>query len=392
MASLFTGIYPEGHHVLYSADPMTPSNPTADVLGDDFVTLAEMLNDAGYSTAAIQTNGNLVGEFGYAQGFDTYEYMPGETAAAVTSRALEVLDSPQEVPRFLYVHYMDPHMPYAPPESIRALFGARPQLSESETAALQSENQIPYLQDYVHWKLGLEAERAHEELSPQAKEELETLYDSCIRFLDQELRRLLDRVEEAHPNTLVIVLSDHGEHFWEHGLMGHGLTLYEEEIRVPLLIRGPGIAPDEIVAPVSTIHLMPTVAHYLGLPELPQWQATQNLLAAVSEQPSFGRTFGSYPSLRVDAAMVRQSQNKLIQMSTQAELYDVHADPGETRDLKDDNASTLDALSSLLAEHAHATEELGKRYKQQPKVVDQQTLDVLKDMGYFGGNEEVDEP
>jgi arylsulfatase A-like enzyme len=391
MASLFTGLYPDAHHVMFSADPASPERATADVLSSELETLAEFLSKAGYQTAAIQTNANLIEEFGFRQGFDVFEFYPGAAAGDITKRAIE-MSMEMTGPYLLYVHYMDPHMPYTPPAEYRELFGKPPALTEADAIAF--DNIMRYLVDYIDWKVGLKTERAYEELSIAGKQEFQTLYDAAVRYLDEELAKLTEHIRTSFPNTLIVILSDHGEHFWEHGLMGHGLTLYNEELRVPLLISGPRIAPSVVQTPVNTINILPTIAAYLDLPASPQWQATQDLLRNPEATPVFSRTLGSYPSLGVDASAVEIYPHKLIQNERRpAELYDLGTDPVEQSNVITASPDEAQALKQLLEHHAHETRARGEQFLPPPKaMLDQQMIDILTGQGYFGdGGEEIPE-
>ena len=135
MVSMFTSLYPEVHRVLFGVhDTIVADQPAeSDAIPDSLMTLATYLKSSGYQTAAIQTNPNLGENFGFHQGFDTYFFSPypAFTGDKVTKKALVTLDE-LKPPFFFYVHYMDPHAPYNPPEPHRTAFGPEPALPESD--------------------------------------------------------------------------------------------------------------------------------------------------------------------------------------------------------------------------------------------------------------------
>lgn len=388
MASLFTGLYPDAHHVMFSADPATPDVPTADSVSPQIELMAEYLDKAGYATGAVQTNANLMEEYGFARGYDVYDDYSGASAVDVTNRAVEVAGE-LEPPFLLYAHYMDVHLPYTMRPEYRDVFGEPPALSESDRRGLDAP--IEYLYDYIELKLGIDSERSFEELSEAAKQELQVRYDAAVRYTDEHVGRLIDTIRREYPNTLVIVLSDHGEHFWEHGLLGHGLTLYEEEIRVPFIISGPGIEPAKVDEPVGTINLLPTIAAYLDLPPSPQWQATTNLLDNLAPTPLFSRTQGPYPSLNVDAHAALTFPDKLIRNGAGSnELYDLHEDPHERSDIYGQDQPGSRELTKLLEEHVRATRAYGENYPAAPKaVLDAASIERLRGIGYGASDEET---
>ncbi len=203
-ASIFTGLLPEEHGALRFHDR----------LDESWETLAEVLADGGYQTAAFVSNWVQVGvQTGFAQGFDEFQELLGDVEAQgrkkyaraedVNASVLAWLDGEERRsaraagrPAFLYVHYLDPHSPYLSGPEEGLVGGPRTQ------------------------KRGA--------------------YRQELRYLDGQLEQLVREVEARSDRPLAIVLtSDHGEEFWEHGEWGHGHTLYEELVRVPVLVRLP---------------------------------------------------------------------------------------------------------------------------------------------------------
>jgi len=385
MASIFTARYVDAHGVFYSARIEDPDHPVSDVLPDEFETMAEFLARHGYDTFAVQTNANLTRAAGFAQGFDEgrYLFQNGWRADWVTGQALHTLDVLRE-PFFAYCHYMDPHAPYDPPETHRDVFGPEPDLTEQDRALLDNDTFMAYCLDRVKVALGLEDGHAMPEFSPQGKEYVRQRYDSEIRYMDDELGPLLDRVRAKYPHSVIIIASDHGEEFWERGGMGHGATLHREQLRVPLLIRAPGLPRGRVETPAELLDILPTVARLIGADADPAWQGKDLFRADAVHEPRFSRTYGPWPELRVDAEAVLDGGAKLIRDNTheQTRLYDLETDPGEHNDLAPDQPERAQALTSTLDDHRRKNEKRRGAVAQQETRLDDETRAMLDAMGY----------
>jgi arylsulfatase A-like enzyme len=231
---------------------MLPSSNTVDninkVLPDDIPTVAQLLQDNGYHTAALVNNGQMQAHWGFQRGFKTWREFAVDTREgncdSITSAALDQMKATQ-APFFLFLHYFDTHYPYASPEPYRKQMATT--LTRAQTETLCRKHRSP----------GPDMDRG--DLANLVAE-----YDSCISWLDHELGRLFAAVP---PNTLVVVFSDHGEAFKEHGWLMHGATLFEEEIRVPLLIRLPEESPRPAVVDdsVMLLDVAPTILAHCGI-------------------------------------------------------------------------------------------------------------------------------
>jgi len=385
VASIFTGLNVDAHGVYFSAAPGEENSTRSDVLPASVETMAEVLDKAGFATIGIQTNPNLLPEYGFGRGFDDYVSDVDADADTVTSLALKKVRGVTD-PYFLYVHYMDVHNPYEPPEEYRALFGPPPALPKSDQYAV--DHFMNYFWDHVNFMTGQNDERELPPMGPEGQEEIHTLYDAEARFMDAELGKLLDHLQSQDENTLFIILSDHGEQLWEHGGLGHGLTMYEEELRVPLIVRGPGISPGRIDETVSTLEVLPTVADFLGLDRDPFWQAVEGLQSPKSGEPRFSQTRSSWESLNIHMEAVVLNNLKLIvdKKTGEVELYDLAADPLERNNLAEKLTDRVEELSALLDAHRAANEKLGSEVVHSaPFYLDEMTLQELRDLGYVGG-------
>jgi len=313
-ASLLTGLLPPSHGVHVNGDAALPS---------EAVTLAERLRDAGYATGAVIGAFVLDARFGLAQGFEKYDddlsqgaqpsrygYLQRD-AKAVTDAALAfVRRAPR--PFFLWVHYFDPHAPYAAP-----------------------------------------SDKSHRGRSG-------TPYDAEISYVDSQLARLAQYLEKsgAAAHTLVVATADHGEGLWEHGELSHGLFVYESTLRVPLIVRFPDrrAAGTHVPQPVSLVDVAPSLLAWLGLPApdgldgrvLPLADAPsaeERALYFENEGPAqiFGwsRLWG-----------IASGDWKLVR-APRPELFDLRGDPYEMRDRFAEQRERAQALLEL-SDRTHA--------------------------------------
>jgi arylsulfatase A-like enzyme len=239
-----------------------------------FRSIAELLQPAGYGTIAVSASPivrkspsphNRVG--GFQRGFDVFdETCQWGQARCVNARALEHLEGAPR-PFFLYLHYMEPHDPYAPPKEFGRRF-ARPYDGRAFISAGSPNPLVAFLygwdakvpQDYPPFD--------PKDLAARDLEHLVDLYDDEIAYFDQELGELLRRLAERGvlDHTVVALVSDHGEQFLEHGHIKHCLgSLHDEAIRTPLLVRGPGVsAGRRVKRPVANLDVVPTLLDYAG--------------------------------------------------------------------------------------------------------------------------------
>jgi arylsulfatase A-like enzyme len=220
---------------------------------DNFLFLAEALSGADYSTAALVANPFLQRENGFSQGFEYFLDARGKRAHTLNAAALEWLFEHQKSdqrPFFLYLHYMDVHWPYDPP--------------------LETRRFSPRITGKPIYRNGPYPDANPEDLATTI-----ALYDGAISYIDEqvgELARILDRRGQL-ANTILILTSDHGDEFLEHGGLGHGTTVYGELVRVPLIIRFPNQLEPGRRIPHLTQHLdlAPTILSLAGVPRPPQF-------------------------------------------------------------------------------------------------------------------------
>ncbi|NNF07648.1 MAG: sulfatase, partial [Candidatus Eisenbacteria bacterium] len=263
VASAMTSLYPTGHGLTNHEGLMWSSGAEEQlkgVLSAEANTLAETFLGNGYETAAVVSNPWITKEYGFDQGFESWEQVVQESpAASLLDRARKWLGKrPRDRPFFMYLHLMDVHGPYNAPDSCYA----QVQLPETEYN-LRSVNleRVPEYLRQVPW---LEDKGDH-------IGEWKSRYAAGVRYVDAELGRFLTELGESGDldNMIVVIGSDHGESLAEHNFWGHGYGLYDHQIRVPLILRLPeteeqrsGVHQDI----VRVVDIFPTILHYAGIP------------------------------------------------------------------------------------------------------------------------------
>ncbi len=413
VASLFTGRFP-------SALGCVGRN---DGLADSASTLAESLKATGdFDCIGLYANGNVSPTHGFAQGYDSYrtpsdDLLAGypddvlvHPAEAITREALEELAAWRATPAasgrslFLSLHYIDPHSPYLPhgPENPRFADG-RFSGSRTDLEAMDSES--------VH------------QLSEQDRGRIQALYRGEVRYCDEWIGRLLEGVSQqvgSLDDVFVVLTSDHGEGLWDHTRRGHGIDLFEEQIRVPLIIKphaAPVAAPvaarsDALAAsfvsdPVSLLDVAPTVLAAVGVPTVeahqghdlsPYLSSNKGLpLGATSESTSAPARESVYSELDMDEAhyrVLRRGSQKLMEnLALPAEhryrftRFDLSRDAAELNSLFDVQApSKIDqALRQELEQTSReisASRTDGLRVEQ--AELDAETYESLRALGYIG--------
>jgi len=255
MNSLFTGVYPPKHGVVYAEiENVTVANQQT--MSKKFITLAESLQAAGYATFGISANYHMHEQYGMDQGFDHYKTFWFADREAVDGQLEIFLPQMQRVqkqgkPYFLFVHYFDPHHPY--------------KINKGFTERMAPELDLELVQKYSTTKFVDWAQDGVFLREPDKMQMLVDLYDGEVAACDDSVAKLLQNLP-GYKQALVVLTSDHGEAFGEHENMIHGRDLYAETVDVPLAIKLPGgkQAGLTIDTPVSLIDLYPTLATLAG--------------------------------------------------------------------------------------------------------------------------------
>ncbi|MCW5891451.1 MAG: sulfatase [bacterium] len=345
IATLFTGLHPRSHGAT-GAIGGGQDDGRWGFLSDRVTTLAELAAQAGITTFGVSSNPLVTRGTNLAQGFETFvEYgwdpkaRNWPAAATVNAAALDWLGAHRDLRFFGYVHFMEPHDPYTPANPPPAPADVRPEVARGWVTDLATR--ITY--------------KGAPGLTPPELAWVRKLYAAEVAEWDAAFGRLLAGLDALGlaDRTVVIVTADHGEEFQEHGRLKHGTQLYEESIRVPLVIAGPGVAPGRVTSAAQGIDLLPTVAERLGL-ETPEDLPGANLLAAVPMRSAVSETSTAVGPDRKPMPLValRTNRWKLIDAPSlpRRELYDLAADPGERHDQP--QAPQGAALGEALATYA----------------------------------------
>lgn len=395
MASMVTGRYP----TVCGID-------TGHRIRRDLPTLAEILRDNGYRTEAYVTNVFMHPEYGYARGFDVYLMNGGLrrlyplrgtllykwTVAAVrawrskfgrnvddttfngeaTVAALRRLAAGRR-PFFVWCHFMDPHGPYTPP---RGYVPDYPGTSAAEAYRLMDE--------LLSRGWGL-AEMPMEE---KFADEFEMLYDGEIAYVDEHFGKIMGALEEegVADETVVIVLNDHGEEFFEHGGYEHGHTLYPELIDMALVVRAPGhdLRKAAVSRYVSHVDIAPSVVDALGLATEAVFDGGSFL---ASPRPNGGAVFAEHVKRGNEKKAVRSGGWLLIRDSVTGvpELYDLTSDRGAQENLAGKDLEQEEILGREIASYVNATEGAAKAMGAPPEMnLPEERKRRLQGLGYVG--------
>jgi arylsulfatase A-like enzyme len=303
--SLFTGLVPPHHGVRDNADT---------ALAESHTTLAEVLRARGFRTGAFVGSVVLDPDRGLAQGFEQYSGVrqPGGNAPLVRRRpgdavmndAIAWLDRVGGSPFFLWAHLYDAHRPYDPPEPYRSIYG-------------------------------------------------HNLYVGGIAFADSQVGRLLEALEQRHllDRTVVIVAADHGESLGDHGERDHGIFVYQDVIRVPLIMRAPGVRPARIGAVVRLTDVMPTILDLLGVPAPPtDGVSLVDLLRGRRQDLNLEAYSESLYPARLGWSPLRALRSGLFKLieAPRPELYDLEHDPFEEHNIYESRRALAETMGKRL--------------------------------------------
>ena len=390
-ASMLTGRYASSHGVMGKPD----------ALASELETLPEVLQQNGYSTAGFVTNFNVGPYFNFQQGFDQYAFLepefvlgaddaaaklllvqalrqrieqfrarggrvlPGtayQDAETVNRRLFAWMDQElgeqREEPFFLFVGYMDPHDPYFPHPY-------------DGTGYARAANQHPDLDE-----------------APRLRE----LYDGEITYWDEHFGRLVADLQRrgVYDDTMIVITSDHGEEFGEHGGFWHGTTLYDEQLHVPLYVKYPGNARAGTRTShwVQSIDLMPSILREIGLP-IPEGVQGGSLEAGTplvfAEESHEGNVLASvrelHPTTYEERKIITANAGNPRGLAT-VELYRTADDPGEQSNVAEEERERVQALMRTLEEAQRRAAE-GAVESNETRELDEDTRRQLCAIGYL---------
>jgi arylsulfatase A-like enzyme len=338
LATLMTSRYPHEHGVRNLLLPLEPYNQT----------LAEILLAAGYNTGAVQTHPRLIAASGFAQGFQSYndDFRAHPLADQACRAALNWIQAREQEARpwFLWLHLMDPHWTYEPPEEWRGLFGPEDPRPFALYGALRER------------RARIGPVIFQNRMSPEERQAFVDLYDAEIRYADAALGRLFQDLHELGlaEDTLIVVSADHGESLGEHDyFFEHGDFGTEPEIHVPLIVRAPRGLPGGVRVPwtVSSLDVGPTLTELLEVPSDrsfrgvslvplmrdPRSGEDRSCLGEVDKRFHEENVRREVEGIRGKWRWLRRGRYKLMHIprasgAVDRPLYDLATDPGETRD------------------------------------------------------------
>ncbi len=385
VASLFTGVYPQTHGVLRFIDPKThleeqlDGQPVMmDAMSTDHHTLAEQFADAGYSTAAILKSDVINAGRGFEQGFDYFHFLAKkpkdrlDSGAQMTDAAIDWLDNRRgdDRPFFLYLHYMDPHTSYIAPEPYYSKY------STGFDSPLDGNH------------AGVVAFNEPGSPEPTADDigKLLALYDGEIEYWDTQFGRLMEAIETTGlvDETIVVVTADHGEAFWEHGMFEHR-GVFQENIHVPMIFRVPGVEPRKIETRVQMMDIGPTVVELAGAEPGPNWVALSHAEAIRSNSPV--REQAVLSEWAGERTMITPDGFKILLGHDGARLFDLEADPGETKNLREQRHGEFIRLKEALVSRVQEAVDLGGRFTSVgPAELSPEQIEALQELGYLEGD------
>jgi arylsulfatase A-like enzyme len=322
-ASIFTGLLPSFHRAGEGQAPAVSR------LDEAHETLATLLRAAGYRTASFVSNGWAGANLGMARGFEAHGEW-GYSQMAVDG-AISWLKERGSDRFFLFVHIIEPHHPWFP---------------DVEDAEL-------FIDPTYTGPIGMTYAAHGSGLTPADRRRVIDLYDGEVRWADRQTARILDVLAELglDDRTIVVVTSDHGEELFERGKVGHGHSLHEELLRVPLLIRFPDGPRMRVARPVRTMDVFSTILDALGIGVPPNVNAVSLMPLVRGEAPPPGSdvALAEYTCFGgQELKAIRTPVEKLIltPATRQSVLYDLVADPGERRNV----AAAQPALAAVLQE------------------------------------------
>jgi choline-sulfatase len=379
VAAMLTSLPPPAHGI-FTMD---------DKLAANLDYLPEILQRSGYRTTAVMNNPNSAGVFGFDRGFDDmiefwnvdkqalkFPSDPEGQAKFVWSRYIKPTVRGAE-PFFVFLHELDPHSPYEPPEPYRSEYGF-----DYQGKMGSSKFHIRMMRDFP------------DRVSPEDMRHIKAQYKGEVAFMDRYVGWILDRLENLplERPTLILFVSDHGEEFWEHQSIGHGTTVHEELLRVPLLMKLDGVLPAgrRVRADVSLADLAPTVLDLIGI-EIPESMQGESLLPLVAapddvaaQRPVFARGNNELAEESISLGRWKLIRNIGRRPSAVA-LYDLASDPGETLDRTSERPIVAATLAQRLRWNFDrvAFDSVAPKPGAASRKPDPEVLQRLKELGYI---------
>ncbi len=363
VTSMLTGLDPAVHGIVSGGQDDPPLPGSVELL-------AERMHDAGYRTGAFGYNPYVAMVEDLRRGFRDYFIMPRldaeipldlyegidprDTTAAISGITERWLAQRGDERFFCWMHFYDPHLPYDPPKD----YWTDDHRSQPDPAASRGPTEEMHSQPFYR-------------PDDNERRQLRGLYDSEIQYVDDAVGRVIATLKRLgrYEDALIIVSSDHGEEFWEHGGFEHGHTAYDELLHVPLFVRTPHAASRRVATAVDTPSIYATIADACGLEPAEHAFATApslwpSIVEGVDPAPR-DAIFAGFTLYWEPQRTVRFGRYKFVHkiISNDVELYDIEADPGETTPIGDANPALVKRGRALLEAHRAWAEELRGRLR-----------------------------
>ena len=356
--TLLTGQYPNVHQVIGHGM----------ALNEKFKTMTEALRDAGFRTALFTGNNYASPKIGYGQGFEQVS-MPQDGLVRANDFVKPVtrwLDENRDRPFFAYIHFREPHYPFtSPPEYLRQF-------------RTDLDFQLPITDNKL--------QRDEEE-----RRKITAAYDANLAFVDREFSRILQHLKQRGlmEKTIIMLLSDHGEAFWQHRVQGHNYSLYEEVMRIPLIMRFPreeGLRGVRRKQPAGTLQIFPTVAEIFQLSTRNLRWPSPSLVPVILRNDAIAQEFIFSQAAGQKGYAVRSAEFKYIRYAKREydEMFLLKEDPKETRNRIGEYPIVAGycrlALEKILKEMRSSAQ---KAPQPETVVVDKEWEEQLRTLGYL---------
>jgi arylsulfatase A-like enzyme len=350
-------------------------------LTDPCTTLAEILKNENFATAAFTGGGYTSSQYGFDQGFEIYDdgtpekmMWRGEISSYM-DKSLNWLESVRNRKFFLFIHTYDVHTPYDPPAPYFDLYTK----GRCEGKHLRTSRGI------IPEKLDAS------KLIPKEIDYIMAVYDGDINYVDDQLRKLFKKLDQLgiSDNTIMIITADHGEGFNEHGRLDHGYKPYIELVHVPLIIKGPGIPKNRIYENyVQHIDILPTILEILNIPQRKEMQG-RSLLPLISDceiEEDF-KTYSSgeareKPQRRFSMSLRTKEWTYIMNQGGPDELYERVNDPKEQNKIIEKRPLIAQKLKEELEDFIALTSK-GKPQVAEKVDIDEELKEGLKSLGYL---------
>jgi len=364
-SSIFSGRF-VSHHGKYGSRQRLP---------DSTHTLAEHFAAHGYRTFGVASSDKFIAKSGFSQGFDTWQVykdgMKNDWSTQATATALERLGEPDtDRPWFGFVHLFDAHAPYNSPEPHKTRFLRGP-------LDIEPRRTVDYIREHRRARDRPEAEL----------HDLVDLYDGGISYLDTRVAQLWEQAQRSERPTIMVLTSDHGEAFGEHDYLGHSDVVWEEAVRVPLIVWAPDRVPADrtLDLPVQSADLYGTLSELAGLP-VPDGLDGASLAAELQGHEARAPRDRVLPvQTPKHWALIQEVDGTLFKYrvalkAQRSFLVDIEEDPTERVDLSAQHPELVAELQAVMVELAIHNP---GRFSDERHDMDAAEVEALKAIGYL---------